>query len=240
MCARARAYIYSIVHNRAIQLCHPSHSLPLALTINDIYYENLCSDATKGAHSLYLYTFYLSLECLMLPSLLACYSLDYLVRQLLLNCLSCLRLSLFPPSLARFPTTLVRFLAFLHISFVLPMPSSFPSPFPFPSPLPFPSSSFVRPPVWTLVPVPIFCTSTGLHPRSRPVPGPSPFPFCVRLLASTPRSRPHPHHFSHPQPRPRSCLRSGVCVCVCLCVFIKLHITARSGPVILVILCVCV
>ena len=28
-----------------------------------------------------------------------------------------------------------------------------------------------------------------------------------------------------------------VCVCVCLCVFIKLHITAQSGPVILVILC---
>ena len=29
-------------------------------------------------------------------------------------------------------------------------------------------------------------------------------------------------------------------VCVCVCVFIKLHITAQSGPVILVILCVCV
>ena len=28
-----------------------------------------------------------------------------------------------------------------------------------------------------------------------------------------------------------------VCVCVCVCVFIKLHITAQSGPVILVILC---
>ena len=27
------------------------------------------------------------------------------------------------------------------------------------------------------------------------------------------------------------------CVCVCVCVFIKLHITAQSGPVILVILC---
>ena len=26
-------------------------------------------------------------------------------------------------------------------------------------------------------------------------------------------------------------------VCVCVCVFIKLHITAQSGPVILVILC---
>ena len=27
-----------------------------------------------------------------------------------------------------------------------------------------------------------------------------------------------------------------VCVCVCVCVFIQLHITAQSGPVILVIL----
>ena len=27
------------------------------------------------------------------------------------------------------------------------------------------------------------------------------------------------------------------CVCVCVCVFIKLHITAQSGLVILVILC---
>ena len=26
-------------------------------------------------------------------------------------------------------------------------------------------------------------------------------------------------------------------VCVCVCVFIKLHITAQSGPVILVIIC---
>ena len=36
--------------------------------------------------------------------------------------------------------------------------------------------------------------------------------------------------------------RSCVCfcilaLCVCVCVFIKLHITAQSGPVILVILC---
>ena len=28
-----------------------------------------------------------------------------------------------------------------------------------------------------------------------------------------------------------------ICVCVCVCVFIKLHITAQSGLVILVILC---
>ena len=29
----------------------------------------------------------------------------------------------------------------------------------------------------------------------------------------------------------------SVCVCVCMCVFIKFHITAQFGPVILVILC---
>ena len=29
----------------------------------------------------------------------------------------------------------------------------------------------------------------------------------------------------------------SMCVCVCVCIFIKLHITAQSGPVILVILC---
>ena len=33
------------------------------------------------------------------------------------------------------------------------------------------------------------------------------------------------------------CVCTCVCVCVCVCVFIKLHITAQSGLVILVILC---
>ena len=32
-------------------------------------------------------------------------------------------------------------------------------------------------------------------------------------------------------------INSCVCMCVCVCVFIKLHITAQSGLVILVILC---
>ena len=32
-------------------------------------------------------------------------------------------------------------------------------------------------------------------------------------------------------------LYTCLCVCVCVCAFIKLHITAQSGPVILVILC---
>ena len=35
----------------------------------------------------------------------------------------------------------------------------------------------------------------------------------------------------------RHCSHSKMCVCVCVCVFIELHITAQSGPVILVILC---
>ena len=33
------------------------------------------------------------------------------------------------------------------------------------------------------------------------------------------------------------CVCMCVCVFVCVCIFIKLHITAQSGPVILVILC---
>ena len=33
------------------------------------------------------------------------------------------------------------------------------------------------------------------------------------------------------------CVVAMCIVCVCVCVFIKLHIIAQSGPVILVILC---
>ena len=44
--------------------------------------------------------------------------------------------------------------------------------------------------------------------------------FCLR----SPSTRPPPSYFL-------------TNVCVCVCVFIKLHITAQSGPVILVILC---
>ena len=32
--------------------------------------------------------------------------------------------------------------------------------------------------------------------------------------------------------RGHACVCLCVCVCVCVCVFIKLHITAQSGPVI--------
>ena len=33
------------------------------------------------------------------------------------------------------------------------------------------------------------------------------------------------------------CVCVCLCVCMCVCVFIKLHITAQSGPVIVVALC---
>ena len=47
-----------------------------------------------------------------------------------------------------------------------------------------------------------------------------------------------PSHPSHSMPLALILPRGVcVCVCVCVCVFIKLHITAQSGPVILVILC---
>ena len=50
--------------------------------------------------------------------------------------------------------------------------------------------------------------------------------YCASLsLIRPPRSRPRFRPRSHPRPR------------VCVCVFIKLHITAQSGLVIVVILC---
>ena len=102
------------------------------------------------------------------------------------------------------------------------------------------------------------------RPRSHPVyvdgslaPSPLPFPPCPR---AGPRShlallrlhvppfpfplRTFPSPFTSPFPRPTSTpfpspfpSPTAMCVCVTVCVFIKLHITAQSGPVILVILC---
>ena len=46
------------------------------------YYENLCSDATEGTHSLDLCNSYLSPEYLVLPPLPPWYVLDYLGLQL--------------------------------------------------------------------------------------------------------------------------------------------------------------
>ena len=47
------------------------------------------------------------------------------------------------------------------------------------------------------------------------------------------------YYAKHYQLLPMGINQPQVCVyvCVCVCVFIKLHITAQSGPVILVILC---
>ena len=42
--------------------------------------------------------------------------------------------------------------------------------------------------------------------------------------------------WSHKTPIDRNSWYAVCFVCVCVCVFIKLHITAQSGPVILVIL----
>ena len=62
-----------IAHNRTIWPCHPNHVMLLALVlpmfgINDICCENISSDAIKGTYS--LYSSYLSLQRLTLPSLL--------------------------------------------------------------------------------------------------------------------------------------------------------------------------
>ena len=140
-------------------LCHLQRSSQGG--INDTYYENLSSDATKGTLSLYLYSSYLSPECLVLPlpSLLPFYSLysiiDYLGRQLLNQPFLVCIVFIFPPKCLPFPTSRLQLL-------------------------------------W------------GFR-RFFPSPPPSPIP--------------------------------SSCVCVCVCVFIKLHITAQSGLVILVILC---
>ena len=59
---------YLITHKRAIRPCHPSHYIRLVFLlsrggINDTYYENVLSDATKRTHSLYTYSPYLSPAC---------------------------------------------------------------------------------------------------------------------------------------------------------------------------------
>ena len=57
-------------------LCHSHRSFQGG--VNDTYYEDLGSDATKGTHYLYLYSPYLSPGYLVLPPLLRFYSLGYL------------------------------------------------------------------------------------------------------------------------------------------------------------------
>ena len=112
----------------------------------------------------------------------------------------------------------------------VPVPVPVPAPFLLPSPFTSCVSSFpLR-----------FRPHYLSRPRSRPQ---------LRFrLRSRPRLRSHPRTRSllpalqTPLHRRYDALeRSPVfvcmCVCVCVCIFIKLHITAQSGPVILVILC---
>ena len=122
----------------------------------------------------------------MLPSLLPCYSLYYLGRQLLNESFLVYMLFPFHSSLPRFPHRVYNSCPIFYASPPSPILFPFPpsSPFQvllllsFPSPLPSPFPSCARQQVSTLVPVPV------------PTPSPllSPFPACVRSFASTTRS----------------------------------------------------
>ena len=107
-------------------VCH-SHCWSSQGWFNDTYYENPRSDATKGTHFLYLYSSYLSTECIALPSLPPCYFLDFLIRQLLNQPFLACVFFCFRPSLLCFPqiasTTPPRFLALLHLSSALHDPT---------------------------------------------------------------------------------------------------------------------
>ena len=149
-------------------------------------YENLWSDATKGTHSLYLCSSYLLISpgYLVLPSLLPCYSTDYLGWQLLDQPFLLYVFSSFSPKSPPFPTWRLQLLCgFLRVfassppSPILssfPFPSSSPSPLPLPFLSPFPSCapSFVSP-----FPVPVSAPSPSPTPFPPPTPIPLPTPF---------------------------------------------------------------
>ena len=61
--------------------------------------------------------------------------------------------------------------------------------------------------------------------------------FSLPLLSASSSLSEGPCIFSNKQTGLYSREGIVVCVCVCVCVFIKLHITAQSGVVIVVILC---
>ena len=106
--------------------------------------------------------------------------------------------------------SLVRFLELLRLSSVLPDPILVPVPVPFLVPIPISTITLVSVPA--SVPIPILCSSTGLHPVLVPVPAPStlpsPFPSCVRLRVSTPVPVPVPILRSFVRLYPRSRSRS--------------------------------
>ena len=149
------------------------------------------SDQTRQRDTLSLlaHIYYLSCESLVLSSLLPCYSLDYLGWQLL-NQPFFVYVFLLTPKSSPFVTSRLQLLSGFLRFFASPPPSPIPSSIPSSTPsrhcsrLRYYSRFRPRP-----VPVPILCSSTGLHPcsRSRPI------PISVSILRSFdglhPRSR---------------------------------------------------
>ena len=148
-----------------------SSALIFPTATNDTYsYEHVWSYATKGTHSVYLYSSHSFMPWVPCASpLLPCYSLDLLGRQLLNQLLFYYFCSLFPPKSPPFSTSRLQllcgflcfFTSFSPLSILSLLPSPFPSSSPFPSPLllssPFPSC--VRPRVSIPVPVPVHAPS---------------------------------------------------------------------------------
>ena len=89
--------------------CYPfdSHSMPLVLVTNDTYYDNLWSDATKGAHSL-LELLAEALSTLRFPPCVL-YNTILFSRSFGLAStepiLCCLRFFLLAPGSSQFPTS---------------------------------------------------------------------------------------------------------------------------------------
>ena len=166
--------------------------------MNDTYYENLRSDATKGTHSLFLYSSYLTPGYFVLSSPASLLFSRLFGLAATKPTLSCLRSFSFLSSLSDIAsTTLVRFLALLRLSSALPNPVLVH--------VPISATPLVSVPA--PAPVPILCPSTGLHLRLRSYlalfrlpPPPSAFPL-------------RRHHLSRPPPF--LCVPVPDCVCVC-------------------------
>ena len=124
--------------------------------------------------------------------------------------------------------------------FPVPVPASSPLPSLFPSCVP----SFAPAAVHASSPSPSPSPSTSPFPPPPPTSSPLPPPTLILppigLPFPFPWTRLPPRHDVRAQTPGLTNGAAGcpqACVCVCVCVFIKLHITAQSGPVILFILC---
>ena len=197
----------------------------------------------------------------MLPTLLPCYAVEYLCWQLLDQPFFFYIFSSFRPSLPRFPHGVYKSCAVSCASSPLfRPPRSYPRSC---SRYPRPRSHLRYCPRFRPRSHPMFVyESTPLSPcplppraRSRPRSHPAllrspspPFPLRsvpvpmtvhVPVLPPAPDSNPtHGSVRSFPSPGPDYPLGTmRACVCMRVCEFIELHITAQSGPVILVILC---